>query len=110
MRFVVQLDQHTVAGTPDARHGEPVERDLDALCRAAWEEVEPEKFSSFAVRAKRSDKSFPHNVTEIERIVGRLECTADSSGCIQFTQYSSRLAACLRDGRWGNFRAELGLY
>ncbi|MBI1750298.1 MAG: tRNA 4-thiouridine(8) synthase ThiI [Acidobacteria bacterium] len=48
-----------------------VERDLDALCRAAWEEVEPEKFSSFAVRAKRSDKSFPHNVTEIERIVGR---------------------------------------
>ena len=38
----------------------PVERDMDALCRAAWEEVEPLRFSSFAVRAKRSDKSFPH--------------------------------------------------
>jgi thiamine biosynthesis protein ThiI len=48
-----------------------VERDLDALGRAAWEEVEPERFSTFAVRAKRSDKSFPHNVAEIERVVGR---------------------------------------
>ena len=48
-----------------------VERDMDALCRAAWEEVAPEKFSSFAVRAKRSDKSFPENVLTIERIVGR---------------------------------------
>jgi thiamine biosynthesis protein ThiI len=47
-----------------------VERDLDALCRAAWEEVAPEKFPSFAVRAKRSDKSFPHDVTVIERTVG----------------------------------------
>src|SRR3954462_2728751 len=28
--------------------------DLDALCRAAWEEMEPLNFSSFAVRAKRS--------------------------------------------------------
>ncbi|MBI3483605.1 MAG: tRNA 4-thiouridine(8) synthase ThiI, partial [Acidobacteria bacterium] len=48
-----------------------VERDLDALCHAAWEEVAPEKFSSFAVRAKRSDKSFPENVLTIERTVGR---------------------------------------
>ncbi|MCL5286838.1 MAG: tRNA 4-thiouridine(8) synthase ThiI [Acidobacteria bacterium] len=48
----------------------PVERDLDALCRAAWEEVAPEKFSTFAVRAKRSDKSFPHTVMTIERAVG----------------------------------------
>jgi thiamine biosynthesis protein ThiI len=46
-------------------------RDLDSLCRAAWEEVQTEPFSTFAVRAKRSDKSFPQRVTEIEAAVGR---------------------------------------
>jgi tRNA uracil 4-sulfurtransferase len=49
----------------------PVERNLDALCQAAWEEVAPLQFSSFAVRAKRSDKSFTHGVMEIESKVGR---------------------------------------
>jgi tRNA uracil 4-sulfurtransferase len=49
----------------------PVEQDLDALCEAAWQEVAPLKFSSFAVRAKRSEKSFPHHVMEIEATVGR---------------------------------------
>jgi len=44
--------------------------DLEALCRAAWEEVQPLAFSSFAVRAKRSDKSFPVRVSEIEVRVG----------------------------------------
>jgi thiamine biosynthesis protein ThiI len=44
--------------------------DLDALCQTAWEEVAPLEFSNFAVRAKRSDKSFPHRVDEIERHVG----------------------------------------
>jgi len=48
-----------------------VERDLDAICHAAWQEVEPERFATFAVRAKRSDKSFPVTVMEIEQIVGR---------------------------------------
>jgi thiamine biosynthesis protein ThiI len=52
----------------------PLERgssdDLEALCRAAWEEVAPLEFSNFAVRAKRSDKSFPHPVCEIESRVG----------------------------------------
>ena len=48
-----------------------VERDLDALCRAAWDEIEPLKFRTFAVRAKRSDKSFPHNAMKIEATVGR---------------------------------------
>ena len=45
--------------------------DLEVLCRAAWEEVEPLEFSNFAVRAKRSDKSFLHRVDEIERRVGQ---------------------------------------
>jgi thiamine biosynthesis protein ThiI len=47
------------------------ENDLGALCEAAWEEVEPLQFGNFAVRAKRSDKSFPHPVDEIEKAVGR---------------------------------------
>ncbi len=45
-------------------------RPLDALCAAAWEEVRGEPFSSFAVRARRSDKSFPLNALAIEREVG----------------------------------------
>src|SRR5271154_5969505 len=49
----------------------PIERDMEALCRAAWEEIEPLRFGTFAVRAKRSDKSFPHSTMEIESIVGR---------------------------------------
>src|SRR5208282_5656198 len=38
----------------------PVERDMEALCRAAWEEIEPLDFDTFGVRVKRSDKTFPH--------------------------------------------------
>src|SRR5277367_518673 len=49
----------------------PVERDMEALCAAAWEEIEPLRFEGFAVRAKRSDKTFPHSTMEIEKIVGR---------------------------------------
>jgi thiamine biosynthesis protein ThiI len=52
----------------------PVERsaagNFEALCQAAWAEVEPLRFSSFAVRAKRSDKSFPMRTDEIEGRVG----------------------------------------
>src|SRR5580700_9373568 len=50
---------------------QPVERNMDAICGAAWNEVEPLQFSSFAVRATRSDKSFPHPSVEINRIVGQ---------------------------------------
>jgi tRNA uracil 4-sulfurtransferase len=49
----------------------PVERSMEALCREAWEEVEPLQFATFAVRAKRSDKGFPHSTMEIEAAVGR---------------------------------------
>lgn len=49
----------------------PVQRDLEALCHAAWEETAPLPFQTFAVRAKRSDKSFPHRCAEIESVVGR---------------------------------------
>jgi tRNA uracil 4-sulfurtransferase len=49
----------------------PVERDLDALAAAAWDEVAAASFATFAVRAKRSDKSFPLRAAEIESHVGR---------------------------------------
>jgi thiamine biosynthesis protein ThiI len=45
--------------------------DMEALCREAWAEVEPLRFANFAVRAKRSDKTFPVRAGDIERIVGR---------------------------------------
>src|ERR1700730_4601068 len=52
----------------------PVERsatgNFEALCQPAWAELEPLCFSSFAVRAKRSDKSFPMRTDEIEGRVG----------------------------------------
>jgi thiamine biosynthesis protein ThiI len=48
-----------------------VEKNIEALCYAAWEEIEPVHFASFAVRARRSDKSFPHRTMEVETIVGR---------------------------------------
>ena len=44
--------------------------DVEALCRAAWQEIEPLDFSSFAVRAKRSDKTFPVPVSEMEIRIG----------------------------------------
>ncbi len=45
--------------------------DLATLGRAAWDEVRGEKFSTFAVRSKRSDKSFPHASTKIDVSVGQ---------------------------------------
>ena len=51
-----------------ARGGED---DLTTLGRAAWEEIREEKFSTFAVRSKRSDKSFPHTSTQIDVSVGQ---------------------------------------
>jgi tRNA uracil 4-sulfurtransferase len=60
-----------VMGVANYAVARPVERDLAALCEAAGQEVEPLKFATFAIRAKRSDKSFPHGTIEIETIVGR---------------------------------------
>lgn len=48
-----------------------VERNREAICRAAWEEIEPLSFTNFAVRAKRSDKSFPETSLEVEAAVVR---------------------------------------
>jgi thiamine biosynthesis protein ThiI len=45
--------------------------DMEALCREAWAEVQSLPFGNFAVRAKRSDKTFPAGVMAIEQRVGR---------------------------------------
>jgi thiamine biosynthesis protein ThiI len=47
------------------------ENDLAALGLAAWDEIRDEKFETFAVRAKRSDKTFPKTSVEIDVFVGR---------------------------------------
>jgi thiamine biosynthesis protein ThiI len=47
------------------------ENDLEALGRATWEEIRDQKFSTFAVRAKRSDKKFPYRTIDIEAAVGQ---------------------------------------
>lgn len=60
-----------VLGVANFAVAQPVERDLDAICHAAWDEVEPLAFATFAVRAKRSDKTFPHPVMQIEAAVGK---------------------------------------
>src|SRR5271154_4084648 len=81
-RFIVRLGDgasleeatsrvNRVLGIAFYAFAKPVERDMDALCRAAWEEIEPLKFSSFAVRAKRSDKYFTSTSMEIDKIMGR---------------------------------------
>ena len=49
-----------------------VDRNLDAIAAAAWDEMRSLDFRSFAVRAKRSDKSFPHSSVAIEKEVGRI--------------------------------------
>ncbi|HKV47681.1 MAG TPA: tRNA uracil 4-sulfurtransferase ThiI [Candidatus Acidoferrales bacterium] len=49
----------------------PVERDMSALCGAAWDELAPMAFGSFAVRARRSDKSFGNSSMDIDLVVGR---------------------------------------
>ncbi len=50
---------------------QPADRDIDAICRAAWSEIEPLQFATYAVRVKRSDKTFPHNTMQIESVVGQ---------------------------------------
>lgn len=46
------------------------ENPLGPLQEAAWEEIAQEQFSTFAVRAKRSDKRFPINSLTLEREIG----------------------------------------
>jgi tRNA uracil 4-sulfurtransferase len=58
------IDRHTLAKA--AAEGDP----LAPIRAAAWEEIRTENFSTFAVRATRSDKSFPLNAMAVERAIG----------------------------------------
>jgi len=51
---------------------QPRERLLQTIADVAWEEIGHDGFSTFAVRAKRSDKRFPFPTMTIEREVGGL--------------------------------------
>jgi len=46
------------------------QRSLETICQAAWEEAQEGAFETFAVRVKRSDKTFPIPSLEMERQVG----------------------------------------
>ncbi len=80
-RFLVELGEganlaeatqrvERVLGVAYVAVARPVERSVEAICEAAWEEMQPLEFSTFAVRAKRSDKSFPVAVADLEPRVG----------------------------------------
>ena len=57
-----------VANYAIARHAD---RNLESLCQTAWEEIRGLEFETFAVRVKRSDKSFAMRSTEIEAAIGK---------------------------------------
>jgi tRNA uracil 4-sulfurtransferase len=81
-RYIVRLSEgapvaeaiaslERVAGVANYAVARTVSRTMEDLCAAAWEELWPLRFTTFAVRAKRSDKAFPHGSMEIEKVVGR---------------------------------------
>jgi len=43
---------------------------IEVIAGVAWQEIENQTFSTFAVRARRSDKRFPRNALALEREVG----------------------------------------
>jgi thiamine biosynthesis protein ThiI len=71
IRRVFGVAYYALARPVDRTAASDADGELNAICRTAWEEVEPEHFATFAVRAKRSDKTFPRRTAEIETIVGR---------------------------------------
>ncbi|HEV2488983.1 MAG TPA: tRNA uracil 4-sulfurtransferase ThiI [Candidatus Acidoferrales bacterium] len=81
-RFVVRLGEgaavdealrriEKISGVANYAIARPVERDMEALCRAAWEEIRGLEFETFAVHVKRSDKTFAMRSTELEAAVGK---------------------------------------
>jgi tRNA uracil 4-sulfurtransferase len=81
-RMIVWLEDETVIEKAAARIdrvlgiafyaiAQPAERTIEGLAGAAWKEIENLQFSSFAVRVKRSDKSFPNSSVETEAAIGQ---------------------------------------
>jgi tRNA uracil 4-sulfurtransferase len=81
-RFVVRLSEgarieealariEKISGVANYAIARPAERNLESLCQTAWEEIRGLEFKTFAVRVKRSDKSFAMRSTEIEAAIGK---------------------------------------
>ncbi len=49
---------------------EEAARDLDQVARLAWQQMAPQSFRTFAVRARRADKTLPFQSAEAERHIG----------------------------------------
>ncbi len=64
------ISSFAVARTVERLAPSSTEDPLRPIRDAAWEEVRGANFATFAVRAKRSDKTFPVKVMTIEREVG----------------------------------------
>jgi len=62
-------DAESASENDEARKIEQA-RAIAEISAAAWEEMEPLKFGTFAVRAKRSDKTFPLRSMDLEIAVG----------------------------------------
>ncbi len=65
-----EVDANVGGRVADPPLRESQERAIAEISAAAWEEMEPLKFGTFAVRAKRSDKSFPLRSMDLEIAVG----------------------------------------
>ncbi|HKW90222.1 MAG TPA: tRNA uracil 4-sulfurtransferase ThiI [Candidatus Acidoferrales bacterium] len=81
-RFVVRLAEgagveealariEKISGVANYAIARNAERNLESLCHAAWEEIHEQRFETFAVRVKRSDKTFPMRSGELEAAMGK---------------------------------------
>jgi tRNA uracil 4-sulfurtransferase len=59
-----------VIGRSPALRASRLQEQLARVCAAAWDDVRGEQVSTVAVRARRSDKSFPLNAMALEREIG----------------------------------------
>lgn len=66
---VFGISHYGIARIVDRKAVDPGEL-LSVITETAWEEIRGRAFSTFAVRAKRSDKRFPHNALTVEHQVG----------------------------------------
>ena len=70
-----------ILGVANYSVAQEVERDISAVEQAVWAQLENQSFSSFAIRARRSDKSLPFRSQDVERRVGRYVIDrADAAG------------------------------
>ena len=67
---VVRLRMKNVSGVAYFAEAWKSPANLDELERNAWSILEPRRFESFRIDARRADKRFPHTSVEINRRVG----------------------------------------